>query len=529
MTLVFKFFLCIFYFFSFNIQAFDVRVLLERFIINDKGLVECKISSQHGMVISCMQDNPLFGPVSILCTEKEFIINGVHFSDEMLIINPVLPKNYAYNIDQFVLNWYKKNHHFCQQRFFDLDHFYTAFVNDRDFRDYEPLYRSLQDCINQSILVFIDSIEHPVISYQSLVAKAEQQLADRLKILFTQCIKEKKVSKGLMRQLQKSSKARSDFFVKILEKTLLTFLSDYFINLPHKIIEQVMKEETGCLFFHKHRYLGTFYLIKDSNSVLLINSLDIDDYLFSVLYSEGWPGWPMEVYKTLVIASRTYLVKKIVQAHKSKRLYHIVNSIKHQTYKGHHTCIQLKKAVDETRNIFIAYKGEPIEAMFDSCCGSVIPAKIEGPDYKNHAYLARKKACYHCKKFKIYEWKKEFTRLEITEILRQDYPDLSEIIDIKVTKKDAAGLVQQVCIVTKKQNIYISGKKIYSLFSSVKSFCYTIKKKGKNFIFQGRGFGHHMGLCQWGSLGMVQDNWSYRKILEFYYPGTEFMKLSLSR
>ena len=148
---------------------------------------------------------------------------------------------------------------------------------------------------------------------------------------------------------------------------------------------------------------------------------------------------------------------------------------------------------------------------------------------KKHPYLARTKPCTYCKKYWIYDWKKELSKLEITEALRKDQPDLHEIIDIKITKKDAAGLVKQVLVSTKKSNFYVSGKKMYSLFPSIKSFCYTIKKKGRLYIFQGRGFGHHMGLCQWGSLGMVEDHWNYKQVLEFYYPGTEFMKLSLSR
>ena len=345
----------------------------------------------------------------------------------------------------------------------------------------------------------------------------------------TDAIHEKKASKKLLQQIKISEKVRLDFFIKIFEQILIRFLNDYLFALPHKIINQAMKEETGCLIFDKNKYLGIFYLMRHGNAILLINSLDIDDYLFSVLRSEGWPGWPMEVNKALVIASRTYLVEKILQANKSKRPYHIVNTIKHQTYKGYHKFVGLKQAVDETHNVFIAYKGEPIVAMFDACCGGVIPAQIEGMDYKKHPYLARVKSCIYCKKYWIYDWKKEFSSLEIIEVLRKDHPDLQEITDIKITQRDSAGLVKQVLISTKNKKMYVTGKKMYSLFPAIKSFCYNIKKKGKLYIFQGRGYGHHIGLCQWGSFGMVQDNWNYKNILQFYYPGTDFMKLSLSR
>ncbi|MBV8661337.1 MAG: SpoIID/LytB domain-containing protein [Candidatus Dependentiae bacterium] len=511
-----------------NLSAFDVRVLLEKFIIPDTKQVECKLSSQYGIVVSGVKE-PLHGSISITCTEQEFIINDSIIKDKILSITPALPSNYENKINQFVLHWMKENHDFCQEQLGQLSDFYEKFVNDHNFRDYAPLYQMMQQCVDRCISHFIENVEHPVISYESLVKLAQKQLALQLKGAFINAINEKNISKSLLKQIKISEKARTDFFIKILEQILAQFLTEYLSGLPHKIINQAMKEETGCLLFDKNKYLGTFYLVRDENTVLLINSLDIDDYLLSVIHSEGWPGWPMEVNKALVIASRTYLVEKILQANKSKRHYHIVNSIQHQTYKGHHKFTELKQAVDETRNIFISYNGEPIVAMFDACCGGVIPAKIEGMNYKKHPYLARTKSCTHCKKYKVYDWKKELSRLEITEALQKDHPNLQEITDIKVTQRDSAGLVKQVLVTTKQKSFYVSGKKMYSLFPSIKSFCYTIKKKGRHFIFQGRGYGHHMGLCQWGARGMVQDNWNYKNILQFYYPGTEFMKLSLSR
>ncbi len=511
-----------------SLFAFDVRVLLEKLILPDTKKVEYKISSQHGMMISGITQS-LQGPVSIICTDKEFIVNGKTFKDEALTITPTLPLNFEKKIHQFVLQWHKDNHIFCQNQLLSLHNFYDKFVNDRDFRDYAPLYKTMQECIDHCILNFIKNIEHPAVSYESLTQGAQQQLSSQLKILLTTAINEKKASKILLQEIKSCEKVRIDFFVKILEKIMIDFLTDYLVNLPHKIIHQAVKDETGCLLFDKHKYLGNFYLLRDNNAILLINSLDIDDYLLSVVHFEGWPGWPIEVNKALVTASRTYLVDKVLQANKSKRPYHIVNTIQHQTYKGHHKYTRLKQAVDETRNVFIAYKGEPIVAMFDACCGGVIPAKVPGYDFKNHPYLARTKACTHCKKYWIYDWTKELSRLEITETLRKDYPDLQEITDIKITKKDPAGLVKQVLVSTKQSSFYVTGKRMYSLFPSVKSYCYNIKKKGKSFLFQGRGYGHHMGLCQWGANGMVEDNWSYQNILQFYYPGTEFMKLSLTR
>ena len=71
----------------------------------------------------------------------------------------------------------------------------------------------------------------------------------------------------------------------------------------------------------------------------------------------------------------------------------------------------------------------------------------------------------------------------------------------------------------------ITGKKLYSLVPAVKSFCFFSKKNQKQIMFKGRGYGHHVGLCQWGAREMVRDGWDYRRILQFYYPNTEFKQL----
>lgn len=526
MKLLFKLFL--FLVTSFSIKAFDVRVLLGRFSIADAKKIEFIISSQSGVFISGIE-NQIHGPLSVVCTDKEIKINGIPLDNEWIQISPALSIHHEKKIDNFIAHWLKTEHVVRKEQFLKLSNFYEKFVLDKNFREYEPLYAALQLCINNCITSFIEPIEHPVMSYESLVEVAQGQLSDQLKTIFTKNVAEKNVSSSLLKQLQASEKSRIDFFDKVLEQVLLKFLTQYFLQLPHKIIYQGTQEDPSCLHFDKNKYVGIFYILRQGNDILLINSLDIDDYLLSVVFSEGWPGWPMEVNKALVVANRTYLVEKILQTNKTKRPYHILNTIKHQTYKGHHKFIALKQAVDETRNILVAYKGKPIVAMFDSCCGGVIPAKIEGLDCKKHPYLARVKPCTYCKNTWVYSWNSECSKLEITEALRKDHPKLDEIKDIKVTEYDPAGLVKQVLVTTSHEKIYFSGKRMYSLFPSIKSFCYSIKKKGRGYLFQGRGIGHHKGLCQWGSLGMVEDNWNYKKILQFYYPGTEFMQLSLAR
>ena len=100
------------------------------------------------------------------------------------------------------------------------------------------------------------------------------------------------------------------------------------------------------------------------------------------------------------------------------------------------------------------------------------------------------------------------------------------INDIYVTKTDKAGAVEEITIEDVNTTHVLTGKQFYSLLSKVKSFCYSIAKKGKKILIAGKGYGHHLGICQWGARNMVNHGWNYRTILSFYYPGTSFMKLT---
>ena len=98
------------------------------------------------------------------------------------------------------------------------------------------------------------------------------------------------------------------------------------------------------------------------------------------------------------------------------------------------------------------------------------------------------------------------------------------IYGLKIVKRDKAGLVKQVHIRGKKRTKLVSGQEMYSCIPGVKSFCFSIKKKGKKIVFDGRGYGHHVGLCQWGARQMVSKGYGYKKILQFYYPGTRLRR-----
>lgn len=280
--------------------------------------------------------------------------------------------------------------------------------------------------------------------------------------------------------------------------------------------------------YGSYAYEGDFLFLKSENGVYLINSVDIEDYLFSVVRWEGWPGWPDEVNRVFAIMCRTYVVHKVLKERKKGKPFDIKDSNIHQTYRGNHQYEHLWKVLEDTKGIVMTYDGQPIEAMYDACCGGIVPAHVTGYNFAGAPYLKRNYACIHCKKSKLYSWQIEYSLTDFQNSIAKEVGHPITILDVFVSKKDKAGVIQEISVKTKGHVYTLSGKKVYSLFKKIKSLHCDIVKKGKKIIFHnGRGYGHHMGVCQWGVRKMVDLGKSHRDILKYYYVDIKFMNIEV--
>jgi stage II sporulation protein D len=205
----------------------------------------------------------------------------------------------------------------------------------------------------------------------------------------------------------------------------------------------------------------------------------------------------------------------------------------HQTYKGYQKCAQIelfKKVSRDTKGVILAYSDKmgakrPILAMFDSACGGAIPSRIAGVNFEKAPYLARTYACNFCKNYKLTNWVQEYAVKDLEQLLKKEFPRMTKLADIKVGKKDRAGMVTEIKI---KANSWQSlfDKRITAVIKGLKSRMFTIERKGAKITFKGVGYGHCLGLCQWGARKMIELGWNARKILEFFYPDIFFMRLT---
>lgn len=329
-----------------------------------------------------------------------------------------------------------------------------------------------------------------------------------------------------------ANERRSDI---ITETSLELALRDGRLSInQRKGPKQVIIEPvSGELSFGDCSYAGSLHVLHKDDTWYLVNGVDLEDYVYSVLGSESWPGWPLEINKVLAIIFRSYVVAKRIEARAKKKLgrdffYDVLSTNMHQTYRGSHQHNLLRQAVNETRGMVLSHNQKPILAMYDACCGGVIPAHIHGIDFSNAPYLARPYACTFCEQSCSYAWSATYTFTEMINFIKAYDQRITSIHHIQITNRDKAGIVHELVVRSGKKKIKLSGKKTYSLFKDIKSYAFSIDKQSNSYIFKGKGYGHHLGLCQWGARELVKRGWSCPKILDFYYPGTRIMKIAIT-
>lgn len=319
------------------------------------------------------------------------------------------------------------------------------------------------------------------------------------------------------------------------EKKLLVTLKNNFFHLNnHKVQDShfFILPVRGLIGQGTISYDGVFSLTIVKDVAYLVNHLDLEEYLMSVLRYESIPGWPDEVQKVFCIAVRSYAISKVLEQreHRDKNRpsypYDIKNTNAHQVYRGHEKDTCYKRIVEATRDIVLAYNNKPILAMFDIACGGVIPGKKKGIHFNKAPYLKRTYACNYCQENPFYRWETMITFAELEKSLAKLIPTIGQIRDMKIESCDDAGIAQNINIRGSHGWVTITAAQLRSVNKNLRSLCFTLSKRGRSVTISGKGHGHHMGLCQWGAYHLVKKGWNFKRVLQFYYPQTTFMKLT---
>lgn len=303
------------------------------------------------------------------------------------------------------------------------------------------------------------------------------------------------------------------------------------INNEKINLSELKKEYPQCTSFEFYNVNGTFKIgsyqykgdlrIVYNNKIQLINIIPMEDYILDLLPNEISPEWPLEVIKAQVVAARTFALYEM--KNKTNKDYDLTDDTFSQVYKGIiivHT--NFIKALESTKNEIMVYNNMPIQAFFHSTCGGHTEdsQNVWG---KSQPYL-KAIPCNYCRSSIHYQWEAKFTEEEILEKLK-NY-NLGKIIAIRPVRISSAGRWITVKIIGMNTDAIINGNTFRILLGieKLKSTKFMISKQGKFFYIKGKGWGHGVGLCQWGAKAMAEKGYKYHQILRYYYRGIRIRK-----
>ena len=318
-------------------------------------------------------------------------------------------------------------------------------------------------------------------------------------------------------------KIGSEYRMKISGKKTGTVVKDIdrgSISISTENVEEPLIVEAwkGPIFINDMPYRGIIEVHNVLARLHVINRLSIEEYLLSVVASEIPSSWPPEALKAQAVAARTYALYHLNKKH-SKTLYDLDATTSFQVYRGMSAeKPETTDAVIKTQNRIMMLNHQPVLSYFHSSCGGrTVDDKYvwSGEDME---YL-QGIDCPYCSKSPDYKWEAYLPLTEIRSALKKKYYGIG-IIE-SVTFRKQSGRVAQVVVTHQQGNLTVGGNDFRLLFPSktVRSMYFASEKKGDGIQLRGHGWGHGVGMCQWGARGLAENGASYTDILNFYYKG----------
>lgn len=281
----------------------------------------------------------------------------------------------------------------------------------------------------------------------------------------------------------------------------------------------VEPERERDLYLNQGRFRGSLRVILVPNQGLsAINVLGMEGYLYGVLHHEVAPWWPMDALKAQAIAARTYAYyQTLVNAAQE---YDLKNTTSSQVYGGSTTeRYRTRNAVNLTRGQILTFERKAFPAYFHATCGGKTAASDE---LWNIALppLRGGVLCSYCKISPHFFWRRSVPLAQIEEVLRGHGQDVGRILRIEPISQTPSGRVGSVRITGTTRDYVIAAKdfRIWLGGDKLRSTRFLIQIVDDVAQFTGEGWGHGVGLCQWGALGQSLVGKSYKDILTFYYP-----------
>ena len=249
----------------------------------------------------------------------------------------------------------------------------------------------------------------------------------------------------------------------------------------------------------------------------VIDVIPIEEYVLGVLAGEMPIEFELEALKAQAVAARSYVM--IQMERNSGRNYDVVDTVLNQVYLDEEYLMavwknsyidninKIKTAVLSTKGEYVSYDNKVAETLFFSTS----PGKTENSEdvFSNKvAYLRSVDSSWDIIS-PVYETKKELTLLSFYNSLNLRY---SDTLNIEVLNTTETGRIKKIRI----NNSIYTGNEVCSLLG-LRSTFFTIEKSDNSVIIYNKGYGHGVGMSQYGAEAMAENGYNYQDILKHYY------------